>query len=126
MDSLWSAALLARPIKPRSGEIFVARGEPGSPGYAIPKARKKRGVWQDRDQRSRFHRADTTNADSLALSALNAFFKYIPRVRRLTLGYKYDAATRLGTASQARQRSTALLLSPITNHLLSSTLCVFA
>ena len=38
---LWSAAF-PRPrdeavSEPRSGEIFIAQGEPASPGYAMPK-----------------------------------------------------------------------------------------
>jgi hypothetical protein len=39
------------------------------------------------------------NAVSVAPSALMAFFKRVPRARRLTLGYKYVTATRLYQAA---------------------------
>ena len=87
-------------IEPRSGGIFIAQGESASPGYAIKKthlalkARKNRRAFAYMVETRFVIMVLPHSSASYALSGLGAFWIAHPRVRRLTPGYKYSAATR--------------------------------
>ena len=121
-----------------SGEIFIAQGEPASPGYAVQKtllalkARKNRRSCMCMVE-TRCLICPVTHPASYALSALGRFFNRKPRVRRLTLGYKYAAPESLrgkrcaakSVSSRGRGKAT-LRDDPICVHPCSSAVRLFS